>query len=233
MLTTTRKHQSSIPLYILASSCLLAGNASAAIVNVDITASWTATDFTVSTTPNPADPAADGAVFGVVPSTGSTTIKLTVDTSSAVSFNAGYTYNYLGTNYTLAHDWFGYQNVTLSNPHTFGSASWTSANILTALIGVDGLTAGLWTDSDITSSNPTRASFRMQSTVGSETADLFVGSRTPDTIGTQFLLWEFFGGEEIRLDGYTVNTSVVPVPAAVWLFGSGLLGLIGVARRKA
>jgi len=26
--------------------------------------------------------------------------------------------------------------------------------------------------------------------------------------------------------------SSVPVPAAVWLFGSGLLGLIGVARRK-
>lgn len=25
----------------------------------------------------------------------------------------------------------------------------------------------------------------------------------------------------------------VPVPAAAWLFGSGLLGLIGVARRKA
>jgi hypothetical protein len=27
--------------------------------------------------------------------------------------------------------------------------------------------------------------------------------------------------------------AVVPVPAAVWLFGSGLLGLIGIARRKA
>ncbi len=27
-------------------------------------------------------------------------------------------------------------------------------------------------------------------------------------------------------------TSAVPVPAAVWLFGSGLLGLAGVARRK-
>jgi hypothetical protein len=24
----------------------------------------------------------------------------------------------------------------------------------------------------------------------------------------------------------------VPVPAAAWLFGSGLLGLVGVARRK-
>ena len=29
-----------------------------------------------------------------------------------------------------------------------------------------------------------------------------------------------------------VPASVVPVPAAVWLFGSGLIGLIGLARRK-
>ena len=28
------------------------------------------------------------------------------------------------------------------------------------------------------------------------------------------------------------DTAVVPVPASVWLFGSGLLGLVGVARRK-
>jgi hypothetical protein len=26
--------------------------------------------------------------------------------------------------------------------------------------------------------------------------------------------------------------SAVPVPAAIWLFGSGLIGLVGVARRK-
>ena len=32
----------------------------------------------------------------------------------------------------------------------------------------------------------------------------------------------------VRVSG----ASVVPVPAAVWLFGSGLLGLIGVARRR-
>ena len=32
---------------------------------------------------------------------------------------------------------------------------------------------------------------------------------------------------------FTRTVSNVPVPAAVWLFGSGLLGLIGVARRKA
>ena len=49
-------------------------------------------------------------------------------------------------------------------------------------------------------------------------------------------------GAKCRADGgavnCTANTShisvygVVPVPAAVWLFGSGLLGLVGVARRK-
>ena len=32
--------------------------------------------------------------------------------------------------------------------------------------------------------------------------------------------------------GWAVRTGVVPVPAAVWLFGSGLIGLIGIARRK-
>jgi hypothetical protein len=31
---------------------------------------------------------------------------------------------------------------------------------------------------------------------------------------------------------YTAGVSAVPVPAAVWLFGSGLLGLVGISRRK-
>ena len=28
------------------------------------------------------------------------------------------------------------------------------------------------------------------------------------------------------------NSNTIPVPAAVWLFGSGLIGLVGVARRS-
>ena len=35
-----------------------------------------------------------------------------------------------------------------------------------------------------------------------------------------------------QFDSWEINVTVVPVPAAVWLFGSGLIGLIGIARRK-
>jgi hypothetical protein len=38
--------------------------------------------------------------------------------------------------------------------------------------------------------------------------------------------------ESWGLDNVKVQVSAVPIPAAVWLFGSGLLGLVGVARRK-
>lgn len=41
----------------------------------------------------------------------------------------------------------------------------------------------------------------------------------------------YFFGAEASVGGYT-GVSAVPVPAAVWLFGSGLLGLLGVARSK-
>jgi hypothetical protein len=37
-----------------------------------------------------------------------------------------------------------------------------------------------------------------------------------------------WGVENVRMD-----VQVVPIPPAVWLFGSGLLGLVGIARRKA
>ena len=31
---------------------------------------------------------------------------------------------------------------------------------------------------------------------------------------------------------FSGSLSIVPVPAAIWFFGSGLLGLVGIARRK-
>ena len=35
-----------------------------------------------------------------------------------------------------------------------------------------------------------------------------------------------------HITSYSGDVPEVPIPAAVWLFGSGLLGLVGVARRK-
>ena len=38
--------------------------------------------------------------------------------------------------------------------------------------------------------------------------------------------------EYVRFDVTDISVTAVPLPAALWLFGSGLLGLLGVARRK-
>ena len=49
-----------------------------------------------------------------------------------------------------------------------------------------------------------------------------------------FFLTELDASDNLLFEGFgTLDTvAVVPIPAAVWLFGSGLLGLIGLARRK-
>ena len=57
---------------------------------------------------------------------------------------------------------------------------------------------------------------------------------TTDITGTTF---EFMNLNTIDTDPFrfyisAMEVTAVPVPAAVWLFGSGLLGLAGIARRK-
>ncbi|MCW9048197.1 MAG: VPLPA-CTERM sorting domain-containing protein [Gammaproteobacteria bacterium] len=58
------------------------------------------------------------------------------------------------------------------------------------------------------------------------------------TDGTLGLLDGPFPGFKIHMDigsgnsMHVTSVSAVPVPAAVWLFGSGLIGLAGIARRK-
>ena len=48
--------------------------------------------------------------------------------------------------------------------------------------------------------------------------------------GTEFLFWADGNTDSFRID--SINVSAVPVPAAAWLFFSGLLGMTAVARRK-
>ena len=55
--------------------------------------------------------------------------------------------------------------------------------------------------------------------------------RSPDTY---LIVFDGLDGSGAEISGNTlaVDLAPVPVPAAVWLFGSGLLGLVGIARRK-
>jgi hypothetical protein len=73
-------------------------------------------------------------------------------------------------------------------------------------------------------------------TGGSVTIDAKVptgtlGNLTIDaTAGTW--AFEIFGNDVAQGTGAFEAVAAVPVPAAAWLFGSALLGLVGVGRRR-
>jgi len=65
-----------------------------------------------------------------------------------------------------------------------------------------------------------------------------VGAGQSDLVLSESALWVFadelggYYGNQVVFDPAVVNVSAVPVPAAIWMFGSGLLGLFGFARKK-
>jgi hypothetical protein len=67
-------------------------------------------------------------------------------------------------------------------------------------------------------------------TVGTACSSVYTAGPAPQ--GTVMQNGPFAGDNITFSFEGTVSASAVPVPAAVWLFGSGLLGLIGVAKRK-
>lgn len=85
----------------------------------------------------------------------------------------------------------------------------------------------------------------MKRTGNSQFAQTFVIDSTIDTFSQMvtnenFLLWfanEGISGSNFKLYDATLNiigtpsAAAVPVPAAVWLFGSGLVGLAGIRKR--
>lgn len=203
--------------------------AEASFVNLELTGSWGSSDFDVSSSSGPSAPEDDDLVFGIAPSDGSVSVNLLVDTSDVVSFTTG--------DFGVTHDWFGYSTVSLAQDVTLGDALWDMATTPLNLEGPNGEQAYLWTDTDLTMGDPTLLSFRMFGTwttgADSGNADMFFGSRTATTIGTQFLTWEYFEGEEIRSANYSASVSPVPLPAPALMLIAGLGGLMGLKRRKA
>ncbi len=202
-------------LLVLIISVFIAHTAKAEIVELSITGYWSERDFKVTNKSdasfNPADPRFDGKVFGVAPSVGNVTIQLLVDTEESIFFPKGSQFTADGVRaYSLIHDFYGYRKVTLvGDTYSFGSAIWRSGGILANLEGPDRAKATLWTDVDIAKTNPTKVSFRMFGKAEGLRADLFVGSRTHESIGMQFLLWEYFKGEEIRSRNYSARAKIL------------------------
>ena len=109
----------------------------------------------------------------------------------------------IGDGFTIS-DEFGGSSITLSN--TLG----TTYDIITGLQGNTSSSLGELSSLILQIDNS--AGDRIQMGVTG-------GSGTLPGIGYQF-------------DGTWTRVTAVPIPAAVWLFGSGLLGLVGIARRK-
>ena len=196
---------------VLVVSLFIGHPVKAEIVELSITGYWSERDFKVTDKLNrsydPADPKFDGKVFGLAPSAGNLTLQLLVNTDAVMSFpkGTGFTADGVGA-YSLEHDFYGYREVLLvGDAFSFGSAAWRPDGIVAGLEGPDGSKAALWTDVDITKKDPTRISFRMFGKSDGLMADLFVGSRTHRSIGMQFLLWEYYKGEEIRSMKYTAR----------------------------
>jgi len=135
-----------------------------------------------------------------------------------------------------------------STTFTFGSASGTSGtDILGTTVGFG--TAGTVVEANDTINYDTFSSladileiggwqFDMSTLiVGSEsTFDRLKFSGTGLVSGNGYditdVTWDLSANATGSSYSMSITAAVVPVPAAVWLFGSGLLGLVGIARRK-
>ena len=135
-----------------------------------------------------------------------------------------------------------------SNPHTgslnlSGGTGGTSSAVDFSLIPYDGSTFTGYTgfNSVTAAQEPGGAGDPTAATPPATTLGIFALTvNLADTFGSgfgtftnvQLNIYDGFGGNYDSALSLVGTTAVVPVPAAVWLFGSGLIGLVGVARRR-
>lgn len=135
-------------------------------------------------------------------------------------------YNPLGNNVGNGTDSFNYGQTDLVTQEFTNTVSQTN---------------GIWAASEIAVSAPSPTLTSIGQAVALEDA-LFDGTVTGTANFSTFTgdaawIWQYdftiaAGGTASISKALVLETTVVPVPAAVWLFGSGLIGLVGIARRR-
>ncbi|MDH5711106.1 MAG: hypothetical protein OEZ15_05525 [Gammaproteobacteria bacterium] len=123
---------------------------------------------------------------------------------------------------------FNAGTVSIVNTTTFYASVWTAHDVTFSDRG-DGTYGGtpgaanlLW-DWDINLNIPIEYLW--------DVTDNGNGTLTVAGLGQILASSPAFPGFPVTFNG-SLQTTAVPIPAAVWCFGSGLLGLIGAARRK-
>jgi hypothetical protein len=115
---------------------------------------------------------------------------------------------------------------TTSGPHFY------LADTITFASGIDFVFLGI---SDDLAPNPDDFGFSMNGLVSPGTAFSTTGSSAVIGLSYSDLIPGVYtsstlGG--IKIEDFSLVVAAVPIPPALWLFGSGLLGLVGIARRK-
>ena len=109
---------------------------------------------------------------------------------------------------------------------SIGVAAWNDS-AKAAVLGWDAFSTG-------TTTNEAKGSSAAFSVTGSVLVDDGSGGWTGTLASTGNINganWTGFNNVQFS-ESFDVTITAVPVPAAAWLFGSGLLGLVGVARRR-
>jgi hypothetical protein len=198
----------------------------AGVFNVTLSADLLANDFVIND--------ADGAIFGVTPTDTSFSVTIQVDTGAGVdSASAGDPTD----TFTFGHDVWGYNSVSVLSA-TFGTKTWTDADIVLLDFdnGIDD--SDLFLDAELGVGTPTLASFRVEDSDGfaffgvracGVSCDILQGLQIRDFDGAGL---DNALNDYVLADTYSISVSAVPVPAAVWLFGTALIGLVGFGKRR-
>jgi hypothetical protein len=113
------------------------------------------------------------------------------------------------------------------------AANWLTESWLTSSFGGGTYGSALWeliTGEDVFPDSVTQVD-ALESAGALATSNGFPNLRAEFFPNAGYSFISSFSDEEIVAEG-TMSVSPIPIPAAVWLFGSGLLGLVGIARRK-